>query len=168
MTVVKSFQLIFLACSVLSIPILVLWNTKISSRKKIILISIFSATTLIMVVAIIRVVVDTTYDREINIAWLCFWSFVEVDTGVSGFPLICHSVLMLNAQPSLSLVLPPSGSSSSPPKAGPPLVGQLIRLHTLRCCKITRLHIANRCPGLSGTSSHLFSCLSGQRLVIRC
>ncbi|KAJ5102817.1 hypothetical protein N7532_003346 [Penicillium argentinense] len=33
-----------------------------------------------MIVAIIRVAVDSTYDREINIAWLCFWSFVEVDT----------------------------------------------------------------------------------------
>jgi hypothetical protein len=88
MTVVKSSQLILFACPVLSILILVLWNTKISSRKKIILISIFSATTLIMVVAIIRVAIDTTYDREINIAWLCFWSFVEVDTGMSGFPLI--------------------------------------------------------------------------------
>lgn len=66
---------------VLSIPILVLWSTKISSRKKIILISIFSATTLIMVIAIVRVVVGTTYDREMNVAWLCFWSFVEVNTG---------------------------------------------------------------------------------------
>lgn len=34
-----------------------------------------------MVVAIVRVAVDNTYDKEINIAWLCFWSFVEVDTG---------------------------------------------------------------------------------------
>ena len=34
-----------------------------------------------MIVAIIRVAVDTIYDKEINIAWLCFWSFVEVDTG---------------------------------------------------------------------------------------
>lgn len=36
-----------------------------------------------MVVAVVRVAVDNTYDREINIAWLCFWSFVEVDTGLS-------------------------------------------------------------------------------------
>ncbi|KAJ5300656.1 uncharacterized protein N7443_005658 [Penicillium atrosanguineum] len=67
---------------ILSIPILLLWSTRISSRKKIILISIFSATTLIMVIAIIRVVVGTTYDREMNIAWLCFWSFVEVNTAI--------------------------------------------------------------------------------------
>lgn len=46
-----------------------------------ILLSIFSATVIIMVVAIIRVTVDNTYGKEINIAWLCFWSFVEVDTG---------------------------------------------------------------------------------------
>lgn len=68
---------------VLSIPILLLWNTNIPQRKKIILLSIFSATILIMVVAVVRVAVDNTYDREINIAWLCFWSFVEVDTGLS-------------------------------------------------------------------------------------
>lgn len=57
---------------VLSIPTLVLWDTHIPRRKKIILLSIFSATILIMVFAIIRVVVDNMYDREINIAWLCF------------------------------------------------------------------------------------------------
>jgi hypothetical protein len=34
-----------------------------------------------MVIAIIRVTVGTTYDQEMNVAWLCFWSFVEVDTG---------------------------------------------------------------------------------------
>jgi hypothetical protein len=67
--------------SVLSIPIIILWNTHIPRRKKIMLLSIFSATIIIMIVAIIRVAVDNTYDKEINIAWLCLWSFVEVNTG---------------------------------------------------------------------------------------
>jgi hypothetical protein len=61
---------------------LVLWNTCISRRKKVILLSIFSATILIMVIAIIRVAIDNTLNSEINIAWLCFWSFVEVDAGM--------------------------------------------------------------------------------------
>ncbi|KAJ5662693.1 hypothetical protein N7462_011619 [Penicillium macrosclerotiorum] len=67
---------------ILSIPVLVLWNTRISRRKKAILLSIFSATIIIMIIAIIRVVVDNTIDREINIAWLCFWGFVEVDAAI--------------------------------------------------------------------------------------
>jgi hypothetical protein len=60
----------------------VLWKTKISLRKKLILLSIFSATIFIMIVAVIRVAVGMTYDRQINIDWLCFWSFVEVDVGM--------------------------------------------------------------------------------------
>ncbi|KXG45691.1 uncharacterized protein PGRI_034580 [Penicillium griseofulvum] len=67
---------------ILSIPFLVLWRTKISLRKKLILLSIFSATIFIMIVAIIRVAVGMTYDRQINIDWLCFWSFVEVDVAI--------------------------------------------------------------------------------------
>ncbi|KAJ5827337.1 hypothetical protein N7447_004100 [Penicillium robsamsonii] len=67
---------------ILSIPFLVLWKTKISLRKKLILLSIFSATIFIMIVAIIRVAVGMTYDSQINIDWLCFWSFVEVDVAI--------------------------------------------------------------------------------------
>jgi hypothetical protein len=61
---------------------LVLWNTRIERRKKVILLSIFSATILIIVIAIVRVAIDNTLNSEINIAWLCFWSFAEVDTGM--------------------------------------------------------------------------------------
>lgn len=61
-----------LADQVLSIPVLVLWNTRISRRKKVILLSIFSGTILIMVIAVVRVAVDNTLNSEINIAWLCF------------------------------------------------------------------------------------------------
>lgn len=34
-----------------------------------------------MVTAILRVAVGMTYDGQMNIDWLCFWSFVEVDVG---------------------------------------------------------------------------------------
>ncbi|KAJ5459329.1 hypothetical protein N7530_011273 [Penicillium desertorum] len=67
---------------ILSIPFLVLWKTRISLRKKLILLSIFSATIFIMVTAIIRVAVGMNYDRQMNIDWLCFWSFVEVDVAI--------------------------------------------------------------------------------------
>ncbi|KAJ5185589.1 hypothetical protein N7491_006542 [Penicillium cf. griseofulvum] len=67
---------------ILSIPFLVLWKTKVSLLKKLILLSIFSATIFIMIVSVIRVAVGMTYDHQINIDWLCFWSFVEVDVAI--------------------------------------------------------------------------------------
>ncbi|CAI7606710.1 unnamed protein product [Penicillium crustosum] len=67
---------------ILSIPFLALWKTRISLRKKLILLSIFSATIFIMVTAILRVAVGMTYDGQMNIDWLCFWSFVEVDVAI--------------------------------------------------------------------------------------
>ncbi|CAG8214086.1 unnamed protein product [Penicillium olsonii] len=67
---------------ILSIPFIVLWNTRISRRKKLVLLSMFSATVVIMISAIIRVAVGMEYDRQINIDWLCFWSFVEVDIAI--------------------------------------------------------------------------------------
>ncbi|KGO78081.1 hypothetical protein PITC_041120 [Penicillium italicum] len=67
---------------ILSIPFLVLWKTRISLRKKLILLSIFSATIFIMVTAILRVAVGMNYHRQMNIDWLCFWGFVEVDVAI--------------------------------------------------------------------------------------
>ncbi|KAJ5420449.1 hypothetical protein N7465_002968 [Penicillium sp. CMV-2018d] len=67
---------------ILSIPFLALWKTRISLRKKLILLGIFSATIFIMLTAILRVAVGMTYDRQMNIDWLCFWSFVEVDVAI--------------------------------------------------------------------------------------
>ncbi|RAQ62926.1 hypothetical protein COH20_011456 [Aspergillus flavus] len=67
---------------VLSIPILILWNTRISLRKKLILFSVFSATILVMVVAIIRVVVNNSLNSSVDIGWLYLWSFVEMGTGI--------------------------------------------------------------------------------------
>ncbi|OQD99394.1 hypothetical protein PENSOL_c006G00486 [Penicillium solitum] len=52
---------------ILSIPFLALWKTRISLRKKLILLSIFSATIFIMVTAILRVAVGMTYDGQMNI-----------------------------------------------------------------------------------------------------
>ncbi|EKV21494.1 efflux pump antibiotic resistance protein [Penicillium digitatum] len=67
---------------ILSIPFLVLWKTRISLRKKLIMLSIFSATIFIMVTAVLRVAVGMNYERQMNIDWLCFWSFIEVDVAI--------------------------------------------------------------------------------------
>ncbi|KAJ6145437.1 hypothetical protein N7470_009332 [Penicillium chermesinum] len=61
---------------ILSIPILTLYNAQISLHKKVILLGMYSVTIIIMAIAIVRVA--TTLDDQINIAWLCFWSFIEV------------------------------------------------------------------------------------------
>ncbi|KAB8242978.1 hypothetical protein BDV35DRAFT_383531 [Aspergillus flavus] len=47
-----------------------------------ILFSVFSATILIMVVAIIRVVVNNSLNSSVDIGWLYLWSFVEMGTGI--------------------------------------------------------------------------------------
>ncbi|CAG8255275.1 unnamed protein product [Penicillium nalgiovense] len=78
----EPFKLTLSHVLVLSIPFFVLWKTRISLRKKLILLSIFSATIFIMVTAMIRVAVGMNYDRQMNIDWLCFWSFVEVDVAI--------------------------------------------------------------------------------------
>jgi hypothetical protein len=67
---------------VLSIPVVTLWDTKISRRHKITLFSIFSATILVMVIAILRVAVDTSLNSPVNLGWLIFWSFIEINTGI--------------------------------------------------------------------------------------
>lgn len=118
-----------MALSVLSIPFLVLWNTRIPLQKKLILLGIFSATIFIMVTAIIRVAVGMTYDRQMNIDWLCFWSFVEVDVGRLTPSLLVFYILSLtlNGQQLLSHVSLPSDNSSSRPRIRARLQEPLIR-----------------------------------------
>jgi hypothetical protein len=36
-----------------------------------------------MVIAILRVAVDTSIDGPVNLDWLIFWSFIEINTGIS-------------------------------------------------------------------------------------
>ncbi|KAF7715903.1 Uncharacterized protein PECH_005760 [Penicillium ucsense] len=83
---------------ILSIPIMVLWNTKISRRKKIILLSIFSATILIMIIAIIRVAVKASLNHQTDVAWLCFWSIVEGNTAILISCVASMRQLFINAQ----------------------------------------------------------------------
>ncbi|KAE8382377.1 hypothetical protein BDV26DRAFT_253858 [Aspergillus bertholletiae] len=67
---------------ILSIPILILWNTRISLQKKLVLFGVFSATVVIMAVAIIRVVVNNSLNSSVDIGWLYLWSFVEMGTAI--------------------------------------------------------------------------------------
>ena len=58
-----------------------LWNVKISLRKKLALAVIFSITMIIMVFAIIRVVVVSTFSHQLDQTWLYMWSSVEQTVG---------------------------------------------------------------------------------------
>ncbi|KAL4793873.1 hypothetical protein BDV19DRAFT_390854 [Aspergillus venezuelensis] len=51
-------------------------------RKKLVLLILFSMTLLIMAVAIIRVAVNTSSDRTLDITWLNLWCSVEVATAI--------------------------------------------------------------------------------------
>lgn len=60
---------------------LILWNTRVPIRRKLVLILIFSASVIVMVVSIIRVTVVQSGHQSVELAWLFFWSYVEVGTG---------------------------------------------------------------------------------------
>ncbi|KAL3481033.1 hypothetical protein BJX99DRAFT_254012 [Aspergillus californicus] len=64
---------------IISIPVLMLWRLRIPLRKKILLMGLFSLTILVIVIALVRVTVN---NLTLDIAWLFFWSFLEVATAI--------------------------------------------------------------------------------------
>jgi hypothetical protein len=64
----------------------ILWNVRVALRKKIILTAVFSATVIVMAVAVIRVVSVNSVHQNIELAWLHFWTFVENGVGKSCTP----------------------------------------------------------------------------------
>ncbi|KAJ5691623.1 hypothetical protein N7488_012358 [Penicillium malachiteum] len=67
---------------ILSVPYVILRKTQIPFRKKIILLSIFSATIVVMVVALVRVVINSSLNKNRDISWLYFWSGVEMGVAI--------------------------------------------------------------------------------------
>jgi hypothetical protein len=65
----------------MTIPIIMLWNVRISLRKKLALIGIFSLTVIVIVFAIVRVAVVTSYTKQSDITWLYVWSNIEMSVG---------------------------------------------------------------------------------------
>lgn len=143
--------------TVLSIPFIVLWNTRISLRKKLVLLGMFSMTVVIMISAIIRVAVGMKYDRQINIDWLCFWSFVEVDIGMlhrsSIFPMFFRSLTLL-VQQSLFHAFLPYDSFSSLLKVRARLERHLTQTHMSPCSRNRTIRIRKTSLTLSGISNH--------------
>lgn len=62
---------------VILVPVNLLWSVRLSLRKKLALGSIFSITVFIMVFAVIRVVVVSSYSSMPDMSWLYMWSSIE-------------------------------------------------------------------------------------------
>lgn len=81
---------------------LILWKTRITFTKKLILLSVFSVTIIVMAIAIIRVVVNTSLDEPVDISWLYLWSFIEMGTGTLNHH-IEHPVFITKLSSAISL-----------------------------------------------------------------
>ena len=70
----------------MTIPASILWNVRISLRRKLALFGIFSLTVVTMVFAIVRVVVITARSKEPDQSWLYMWSSIEQTICTSSAP----------------------------------------------------------------------------------
>lgn len=61
-----------------------LWNVRLPRRQKVLLITLFSLTVVVMIVSIIRVTIVGSETQDPDISWLYFWSNIEMPTG--AFP----------------------------------------------------------------------------------
>lgn len=66
--------------TVLSLPSTIVWRVRLPMRKKLILMAVFSLTVIVMAASINRVAVVHSPNQNINVAWLYFWSNVELTT----------------------------------------------------------------------------------------
>lgn len=62
-----------------------LWNVRLPLRQKVLLMTIFSLTVIVMIVSIIRVAIVGSSTRsstqQPDISWVYFWSNIEMSTG---------------------------------------------------------------------------------------
>jgi len=64
---------------IITIPVVLLWNVRISLRQKLALLGLFSLTMLTMATSIIRVaVVGGNSHQQVDITWLYFWTNIEM------------------------------------------------------------------------------------------
>ncbi|KAI9878023.1 MAG: hypothetical protein M1830_002143 [Pleopsidium flavum] len=67
---------------IITIPVLMLWNVRISWRRKLALIGIFSLTVIVIIFSIVRVAVVTSTTTQADISWLYMWSNIEMAVSV--------------------------------------------------------------------------------------
>ncbi|KAL8889133.1 MAG: hypothetical protein Q9192_006063 [Flavoplaca navasiana] len=86
----------YVACVVIFVPVNLLRKVRLSVRKKLALGGLFSITVIIMVFAIIRVVVVSSYSHQLDQTWLYLWSGVEQAVSIvvaclASFPALFKS-----------------------------------------------------------------------------
>lgn len=84
---------------VITIPVLLLWNSRISWKKKLLLMSIFSLTVIVIIISIVRISLIISSANRGDISWLYLWSNIEV--------VICMFSHLCTLMLSLSLTLEP-------------------------------------------------------------
>lgn len=68
--------------TVITVPIIMLWNVHVSWGKKLALIGIFSLTIIVIIVSIIRVTVVTSKTASADVTWLYLWGSIEMAVGM--------------------------------------------------------------------------------------
>ncbi|KAL8885051.1 MAG: hypothetical protein Q9205_006905, partial [Flavoplaca limonia] len=69
-------------CLIISIPVRMLWNVRLPIRQKLLLMTIFSLTVIVMIVSIIRVADVGSSTQQPDISWVYFWSNIEMSTAI--------------------------------------------------------------------------------------
>ena len=72
--------------AVITIPVLMLWNIRISWKKKLALMTIFSLTVIVIIVSIVRITLVNTKYTGSDISWLHMWSNIETAVCTFFFP----------------------------------------------------------------------------------
>lgn len=75
-----------------------LWNVRLPLRQKIMLMTIFSLTVVVMIVSIIRVTIVGLSTTNPDISWLYFWSNIEMSTAIVISCIASFRHVFVNAQ----------------------------------------------------------------------
>ena len=74
-----------------------LWHVRIKLQQKLILLSIFSITVVVMIVSIIRVAVVHSDNQNADISWLYLWSNIEMATCMCSRSRLLQSRLLISS-----------------------------------------------------------------------
>lgn len=85
--------------AVITIPVRMLWNVRISWRRKLALMVIFSLTIIVTVVSIVRIALISSKNKTEDISWLYMWSNVEMITCTFSHSCLIMFSLSLTCNP---------------------------------------------------------------------
>jgi hypothetical protein len=76
----------------MALPISVLWNVRISTRRRLALAGVFALVLITMIISIVRVTVVTkdasshSTNKQVESTWLYIWHFTESFVGMISHP----------------------------------------------------------------------------------